>query len=152
MLRRLFLAAAALIALPALAHHGWSSFDQNTPYFLEGRVKSVRWQNPHAEATIEVAADLKVPADLAGRAVPAQQQNVDGAALMKNARTPAAAAGDWELEFAPLSRMQAWEVAPLKPGDRIEAVGYTLKSGSKLMRVEYLFVNGRAYGLRSSPR
>jgi hypothetical protein len=40
-----------------------------------------------------------------------------------------------------------------KPGDKIEAVGYTSPSlqGGKLMRVEYLFVNGKAYGLRSSP-
>ncbi len=67
---------------------------------------------------------------------------------------PAAAAGSYELEFAPLTRMQAWGLAePLKPGDRIEAVGYIAPNlkGGKLMRVEYLFVNGKGYGLRSMP-
>jgi hypothetical protein len=152
--RRTFaLTALALAALPAAAHHGWSSFEQDKPVYLAGEVKSVRWQNPHAEAVVEVAAGQKLPADWASRALPAQSQSVDAAAIRAKAQ-PAAAAGSYELEFAPLTRMQAWGLAePLKPGDRIEAVGYIAPNlkGGKLMRVEYLFVNGKAYGLRSMP-
>jgi hypothetical protein len=112
----------------------------------------VKWSNPHAEAVIEVAADVKLPADLAARAMPAQVQSVDGAAVLKKTRVPAAAAGDWEVEFAPLSRMENWKVAPLKAGDRVAVIGYTGVPGKpKLMRVEYLLVNGAAYGLRSNP-
>jgi hypothetical protein len=49
--------------------------------------------------------------------------------------------------------MDAWGVAPLKVGDRIEVIGYVGVPGKpKVMRVEYLIVNGTAYGLRSSPR
>jgi hypothetical protein len=150
----LLTAALSLLAAPAIAHHGWSSFDQDKPVYLEGKVKSVRWGNPHAEAVIEVTAGMTVPADLPGRTVPAQTQRVDGAAVLSKARAPAAPAGEWELEFAPLHRMQAWGLTePPKIGDRIEVIGYTAPDIGKgrLMRVEYLFINGKAHGLRSSP-
>jgi hypothetical protein len=146
--------AAALIAviLPVLAHHGWSSFNQDQPLYLEGIVKNVQWRNPHAEAVITVADDLKLPAALAQREMPAQQQPVDGAALLAKTRAPADAAGDWEIEFAPLSRMEAWGITPLRVGDRIELIGYAGVPGKpRLLRVEYLIVDGQAYGLRSSP-
>jgi Family of unknown function (DUF6152) len=146
--RRQFLVTGlALAAAPAIAHHGWSSFDQDKPLFLAGTVKSVRWQNPHAEIV------LTLPSDLSQRPVPAQSQRVDGAALLKKTALPANAAGDWEIEFAPLSRMEAWGLKePLKPGDRIELVGFALADSSKrVMRVEYMFAGGRAYAFRSSP-
>lgn len=144
--------ACALVAVaPALAHHGWSSFDQDQPLYLEGRVKSVNWSNPHVELVLEVAGSLKLPADLAARKVPAQVQAVDGAAVLKKTQATGSA-GDWQIEFAPLSRMERWQVKPLKVGDRIEVIGYTGVPGKpKLMRVEFLFVDGKAYGLRSNP-
>jgi hypothetical protein len=136
MQRRHLLAAALVVAtIPAVAHHGWSSFDQNAPLYLQGQLASVNWANPHAEAVLEVGKGLALPADLAKRTLPQQQQAVDTQALLARTQVPAAAEGKWELEFAPLSRMNAWDVAG-KP---------------KLMRVEYLIVNGTAYGLRSSP-
>lgn len=151
--RRLFLVAAlAAAALPAVAHHGWSSFDQGQPHYLHGQVASVRWSNPHAEAVLEVPKGVALPADLRARKMPAQQQAVDGAAIVARAQLPPAAEGRWELEFAPLPRMEAWGVPTLKAGDRIEVIGYTGVAGKpKLMRVEFLMVNGTAYGLRSSP-
>jgi hypothetical protein len=153
MRRRTVLLAAATAPLVALAHHGWSSFDQDKPVYLEGRVKTVRWTNPHAEIVLAVDGALKLPADLARRAVPAQSQNVDGAAVLARTRLPEAAAGEWTVEFAPLSRMQAWAVREPKAGERIEVVGYIApKIGDgRLLRVEYLFADGKAYGLRSSP-
>ncbi len=152
MKRRSMLAATLLLAMPAFAHHGWSSFNQDQPLYIEGRLKSVQWRNPHAEAVLTVDK-VTLPANFAKRELPAQQQQVDGAAVLARTQAPADAAGDWEIEFAPLSRMQAWNVAPLKAGDRVELIGYTGVPGKpKLMRVEYLIVNGTAYGLRSSPR
>lgn len=151
--RRTLLVAGLAVALPAAAHHGWSSFNQDQPLYLEGRLKSVQWRNPHAEAVIEVAAGLALPGDLAGRKLPAQQQAVDTAAILARSRVPADAAGDWEVEFAPLSRMEAWGVMPLKAGDRVELIGYAGVAGKpRLMRVEYLIVQGRAAGLRSAPQ
>jgi hypothetical protein len=153
MKRRTLLLAFAAAPMASVAHHGWSSFDQDKPVYLEGRVKTVRWANPHAEVVITVDAAMRLPADLASRSMPAQSQSIDGAAILAKTRLPEAAAGDWTIEFAPLFRMNAWGVRELKAGDRIEVVGYVApKIGDgRLLRVEYLFSDGKVYGLRSSP-
>lgn len=147
-----YLISGALLAAPVLAHHGWSSFDQDKPLFLSGTLTQVRWQNPHTEVMLRADA-VKLPEGIATRTVPAQQQSVDGAGILKKVQVPANAAGVWEIEFAPLSRMQAWGLSqPLKVGDRIEVIGYGLADNNKrLLRAEYLFVNGKAYAFRSSP-
>jgi len=151
--RQFLITGLALATAPAVAHHGWSSFDQDKPLYLAGTVKSVRWQNPHAEIVLSVAPGLSLPADLAQRPVPAQSQRVDGSGVLKKTALPANATGDWEIEFAPLSRMEAWGLKePLKAGDRVELVGFALADSSKrVLRVEYMFAAGRAYAFRSSP-
>lgn len=154
MKRRYFLnlAAGVLLAAPVLAHHGWSSFDQDKPLYLSGTLTQVRWQNPHAEAMLRVDA-TKLPEGFATRTLPAQQLSVDAAGILKKASVPANAAGVWEIEFAPLSRMQQWGLSqPPKVGDRIEVIGYGLAEGNKrVLRVEYLFLDGKAFAFRSSP-
>ena len=152
--RRLMLAGAALAALrPAWAHHGWSSFDQTRPLYLEGRAVSVAWRNPHAELTLELSADLKLPADLASRKLPAQSAGVDGPALLKAAQLPTRKDRRWEIELAPLTRMDAWKVPEIKVGDTIGVLGFTFagEKGDAVLRAEYLFLGGQVYGLRSSP-
>jgi hypothetical protein len=153
--RHLVLATASLpLAWPsAWAHHGWSSFDQDRPIYLEGQVIRSRWQNPHAELVIEVPAGLQVPADLSKRALPAQSAPVDGPGLLAKAAVPRRSDRQWELELAPLTRMEAWKVPEIKVGARISAVGFVFKEekGEAVMRVEYLFADGKVYGLRSSP-
>jgi hypothetical protein len=157
--RRTFLAtsaatAAGLVA-PGLvrAHHGWHSFDQTQPVFLEGTVKTVRWQNPHVELVLAVPKDLKVPADLARWQVPAQQAPVDGPGILGKSVLPRRAAAEWTIELAPLTRMQAWSIAEIKPGEKVSVVGYALpdEKGMATLRAEFLFRAGKAYGLRSSP-
>jgi hypothetical protein len=157
--RRFVLAAATAVAAPlasslAWAHHGWSGFDQDRPIYLEGRVVASRWQNPHAELTLETAPGLAVPADLARRPVPSQSANVDGPALLAKAVAPRRSDRRWTIELAPLTRMAAWNVAEIKTGDRIAVVGFTTqdeKGESAVLRAEYLFAGGKVYGLRSSP-
>lgn len=156
MQRRLFLATGAstlVLALPSRAHHGWSSFDADRPIYLEGRAAKVAWRNPHAEIELELSAPLRLPADLARRQVPAQSAGIDGAAILAKTTLPTRADKRWELELAPLTRMQAWQVAEIKPGAQLSVVGYTFsgEKGEAVLRVEYLFVDGKAYGLRSSP-
>ncbi len=145
--------SVAGVFLPASAHHGWSSFDQDRPIYLEGKVIKSAWQNPHAELEIELPAGLKLPADLARRSLPAQTAPVDGKALLAKAVVPTRQDKRWEIELAPLSRMQAWNVAEIKPGIVIAAVGFTLiaEKGEPVLRVEYLFVAGNTYALRSGP-
>ena len=152
--RRLVLAGTTLLALrPAWAHHGWSSFDQTRPLYLEGRAVSVAWRNPHVEFELEVAADLKLPADLATRMLPAQSAPVDGAALLKAATLPTRKDRRWEIELAPLFRVQAWQLPEIKVGDSVGLLGFTFagERGKAVLRAEYVFVGGRAYGMRSSP-
>ncbi len=43
---------AACVALPALAHHGWGSYDADNPMTIEGPIEQVRLQNPHGEMTV----------------------------------------------------------------------------------------------------
>ena len=139
--------------LPAMAHHGWSSFDQDRPLYLEGRVVKSVWQNPHVELQIDLPAVLKLPPDLAQRTLPAQSAPVDGKGLLAKAKLPARQDKRWEVELAPLSRVQAWNVAEIKPGDSVAVLGFTFigEKGSAILRAEYLFVAGKTYGLRSSP-
>ena len=154
MQRRHFLATSSvLLALPAWAHHGWSSFDQNRPIYLEGKARKVVWRNPHVEFELELPADLKLPADLARRPVPAQSAPVDGPKLLAAAQLPKRKDKVWEIELAPLTRMEAWQVAEIKPGTELSVLGFTFndEKGEPVLRAEYLWVGGKAYGLRSSP-
>jgi hypothetical protein len=154
MQRRTFIACAwAPWAGAALAHHGWSSFDQTRPLYLEGRASRVAWRNPHAEFDLEPLAEPSLPADLATRPVPPQVAGVDGAALLKAARLPTRKDRRWRVELAPLTRMEAWGVPPLRDGDTLAVLGFTFagERGEALLRAEYLFLGGRTYGLRSAP-
>lgn len=44
-------------------------------------------------------------------------------------------------------------VEEIKPGTPVAALGFTFtgEKGDPVLRAEYLFVGGKAYGLRSSP-
>jgi hypothetical protein len=137
----------------ARAHHGWSSFDQNRPLYLEGRAASVQWRNPHAEAVLEVSAALKLPVDLGRRSVPPQASPVDGAALLSRVALPSRKDRRWTIELAPLTRMQAWQVPEIKPGTEFAVLGFTFEGekGDAVLRAEYLFLGDKTYGMRSAP-
>lgn len=153
--RRNFLLATSLAALAnrAHAHHGWSVFDQTQPLYLQGIVQEVEWANPHVEIDLEVPADLKLPTDLAKRVVPAQQVTIDAAALFAKTKLPTRKDREWEIELAPLTRMQAWNIEPIKKGETVEVVGFTFpkQEGEAILRAEFIFRGGKAYALRSSP-
>lgn len=152
---RTLMALGAALAWPmsARAHHGWSSFDQTKPIWLQGRASQLRWRNPHAELKLTLDAGLKLPADLAQRKLPAQQATVDGAALLAAARVPTRADKVWDVELAPLTRMQAWGVPEISEGQAIGVLGFTFagEKGDPVLRVEYLFLGEKVYGLRSGP-
>jgi hypothetical protein len=153
MQRRTFIAFAAVAPLAARAHHGWSSFDQARPIWLEGKAVKVSWRNPHAELVLELPAELKLPADLAARPLPPQAAAVDGPALLKAAQLPTRKDRQWTIELAPLTRLEAWAVPEVKVGAAVGVLGFTFagEKGDAVLRAEYLFVGGKAYGLRSSP-
>lgn len=145
--------AGALGMTTARAHHGWSSFDQTRPIYLEGRAAKVAWRNPHVELELELSPTLALPQDLARRPLPAQSAPVEGAQMLARATLPTRRDRVWQIELAPLTRMEAWKIEPIKPGTEIALVGFTFtgEKGDPVLRAEYLFVGGRTYGLRSSP-
>lgn len=155
--RRRTLSALGVLALvpmtSARAHHGWSSFNQDQPLYLEGTARQIRWRNPHAEFMLEPAAGLQLPPNLAQRSVPAQTAPIDAAQLLGRARVPALQAPRWEIELAPLFRMSQWQVPEIRDGERVAAVGFGLREqgATPLMRVEYLMLQNRIYPMRSSP-
>ena len=158
MQRREFVQVAAAlswggVATGALAHHGWSSFDQGRPIYLEGKAANVRWRNPHVELSLELPAALRVPADLGQRALPAQTAGVDGPALLAKAVVPTRRDRRWEVELAPLFRLGQWQMPEIKNGDELSLIGFTFKdeAGEPIVRAEYVFFGGKVYGLRSSP-
>jgi hypothetical protein len=59
----------------------------------------------------------------------------------------------WEIELAPLTRLQAWKVPEIKPGMAVALLGFTFKDekGEAVLRAKYLWLNGKTYGLRSNP-
>ncbi len=145
--------AGLLLATPAQAHHGWSSFDQGRPLYLQGRVSKAMWRNPHAEVVLDVSG---MPRDLGAvrqRSLPEQSARVDREALLKNLSLPTRSDRTWQVELAPLSRMNAWKVPEIKDGDSIAVIGFTFagEQGEAILRAEYVLVGEQAYGLRSSP-
>jgi hypothetical protein len=151
--RRSCLLAALAAPFAARAHHGWSSFDQERPLYLQGKAVAVQWRNPHAEFVLELPADYRVPADLATRTVPPQAADVDGKGLLARAVAPTRKDSRWTIELAPLTRLQAWRMAPIPVGASVGVLGFAFKEekGDPVLRAEYVFVDGKAYGLRSSP-
>lgn len=47
------LALSGLIATPALAHHGWSSYDSAKMFTIEGLVLEASYANPHGSIYLE---------------------------------------------------------------------------------------------------
>ncbi len=153
--RTLIGAAVGSLATGSLvhAHHGWASFDQSRPIFLAGQAADVRWRNPHAELALILDVPLRLPPGLAQRSLPAQSAGVDGVALLSKAGLPNRREQRWEIELAPIARLNQWQVPRIEEGQRIEVLGFTLadERGASLLRAEYLFIAERVYGLRSSP-
>ena len=152
MFRVLLVSLLALFGIAASAHHGWSSFDETKPIYLEGIVKSVMWQNPHAEFMLEVNGAAP-PAALTRFAVPKQSANIDAIMILGTAKVPTRKDKVWEIELAPITRMDSWKVAPVKVGEKIAVVGYAHidEKGEAILRVEFLIGNGKVTPLRSSP-
>lgn len=54
------LAALATIATAALAHHGWSAYDEKTPLTVPGTITESRYTNPHGTIKLRATEGGKV--------------------------------------------------------------------------------------------
>ena len=52
-----FFCAAALMALPSLAHHSYAAYDLNQTRTLKGTVETFHWSNPHSTITLVLEPD-----------------------------------------------------------------------------------------------
>ena len=82
-----------------------------------------------------------------------QSANVDAVMILGAAKAPTRKDKVWEIELAPITRMDSWKVALVTVGEKISVVGYTFKDdkGEAILRVEFLIGNGKVTPLRSSP-
>lgn len=75
MIRPAALALAALVAAPALAHHGWSEYDSAKTLTLTGRIDQSGYEHPHGFVTMTVdgkkwVAVLAPPSRMENRGLP----------------------------------------------------------------------------------
>ncbi len=56
-MRKSLLPLIVLLVGTAIAHHGWSSYDQDQPLTLTGIVREVLYENPHVEIMLELLSE-----------------------------------------------------------------------------------------------
>jgi hypothetical protein len=54
-MRNMLIAAALVLATPAAAHHGWSSYDAKQVLTVKAPLTGVTWGNPHGTAKVRHA-------------------------------------------------------------------------------------------------
>jgi Family of unknown function (DUF6152) len=94
--------AAALLTLPALAHHSYGAYELNQTRMLKGTVESFHWSNPHSTFTLVLEPDAS------------------GAPIKWNIITSGPAV---------LKRF-GWTQHSLKPGDRVSVICNPMSDGS----------------------
>jgi hypothetical protein len=118
------LATPVVHAVPAMAHHGWSSFNTRHAYFASGTVTYVRWGNPHSEVRLQVDGTA-LPANWNQRPLPSGANEKDGRSTMASARPYGGEHKELHLVLAGPSWMERWGLSrPLKVGEKIEVVGF----------------------------
>lgn len=79
-MKRVTAAMAALLgalAVPALAHHGWSEYDQDAPLTLEGTIRKSGYEHPHGFIELDAGGKrytvvLAPPTRMKNRGLPPQ--------------------------------------------------------------------------------
>jgi Family of unknown function (DUF6152) len=142
--------AVLMISPHVLAHHGWSSFDETAPMMLSGTVKKAKWENPHVELMLTPEAGRK---ECPGLKAPKQRANVDFEKLVASAKPPKKTRASWEIELAPLSRVEQWKLKEIKAGESVTLIGYSFKdeAGEAVLRAEFVIRDCVVTPLRSGP-
>ncbi len=80
-MKRLTFAALALVPSLALAHHGWSEYDQSTTLTLDGRIDEAGYEHPHGYVKLATKGKTWI-------AVLAPPSRMDNRGLPKEALKP----------------------------------------------------------------
>ena len=75
-LRRMIVLAALAAPALALAHHGWSGYDSNTPLKVAGTIREAGYEHPHGYIKLEAPGKtwlvvLAPPSRMENRGLPA---------------------------------------------------------------------------------
>ena len=111
------------IALPVLAHHSFSMFDEKKETVLKGEVKEFQWSNPHTWIQLNVT-------DESGKVV---EWSIEGGSPNLVGR-------------------QGWKRNTLKPGDQVEVTINPLRDGQPGGSfIRAVLPDGRKLGRNSTP-
>ena len=112
------LAAVALAAAPAVAHHSFAMFNSQKTMLLDGTIKEFQWTNPHAWIQIMV------------------KDPVSGKDI------------EWSVEATSPNGLgrQGWSRSSLKPGDKAQINVHPLKDGTPGGSLMTATVNGKVVG------
>lgn len=124
-MNRLFLPSLLLAgaALPVMAHHSFSMFDETREVVLKGEVKEFQWSNPHTWIQLNVT-------DASGRTV---EWSIEGGSPNLLGR-------------------QGWKRNSLKAGDQVEITVNPLRDGQPGGSfVRAVFPDGRKLGRSQIP-
>jgi hypothetical protein len=91
-----------ICATPVKAHHSFAMFDQGRTITVTGTVKEFQWTNPHVLIWVEV----------------------------NDARNPQPIVWSIEATSPGILRRQGWNKDSVKPGDRVEVIGFPLRDGN----------------------
>jgi len=85
---KLALLAAFMVALPAAAHHGWSSYDSDNAITLSGTITEASYTYPHGTIMLETQgktwlAVLAPPSRMSARGLPSSDLAVGAQATVQ---------------------------------------------------------------------
>lgn len=123
-----------VMALPAIAHHGWPGFNTDHLLYIAGSVSSDGvWGNPHS--LFEVALDSSLPARTPKLALPEQLQGPEDSIRVNAAPSYKGRHKGLEIIIAPPAWSGRWGLGrALKIGERFQAVGYINRTDDHLFR------------------
>jgi hypothetical protein len=91
--------------MPSRAHHGWGQFISERPWFVEGVLIAVSWQNPHPTIGLRVVSPSNGQPWMSWQ-VPEHWKTLDTDRLLPVTHSPAEVVGEWEVGFGSLWRQK----------------------------------------------